>query len=225
VAPPPRPEPPDLDDFEGGDNRFDPRPLDDGSPTRIIATMVGIVGILLLGSLFWSALGSLMGALGALPQAVPVSRPAVVLTVPPAATAVVAVPTVLPSATPAAAATAAPTPTRVAAEPTATPQPSTTAEPSGRAPWVLLPQPAPGSKVNAGQITVEARGRGDAAITEIKLELDGAALPVTLEQRSDSIWRGAASVRVAAGQHAVRAIVLDEHGRTGSFRWSFDAGP
>jgi hypothetical protein len=90
---------------------------------------------------------------------------------------------------------------------------------------VLLPQPAPGSKVSAGQITVEARGRGDAAITEIKLELDGAALPVTLEQRSDSIWRGAANVRVTAGQHAVRAIVLDEHGRTGSFRWSFDASP
>src|SRR5258708_38920689 len=37
---------------------------DDGSPARLIAIMVGIVGILLLGSLAWSAVGALFSALG-----------------------------------------------------------------------------------------------------------------------------------------------------------------
>jgi hypothetical protein len=90
---------------------------------------------------------------------------------------------------------------------------------------VLLPQPAPGSKIPPGQVSVEARGRGDAAIAEIRLELDGAALSTNLEQRSDSIWRGAASARVNAGQHSVKATVIDERGRTGSFRWTFEVRP
>jgi len=202
------------------DNRFDPRPLDDGSPGRIIATMVGIVGILLLGSLFWSALGALIGALGAATQAIPVSKPAVVLTLPAVqSTTAVVVATVVPTAR---LPTMTPLPT---VEPTLAPTTAPTADSAGRAPWILLPQPAPGSRVNAGAVTVEARGRGDAAISEIRLELDGAALPVSLEQRSDSIWRGFASTRVGPGQHAVRAVVVDERGKTGSFRWTFDAGP
>src|SRR5205807_8515996 len=41
-----------------------PAPPDETSPTRLIATMVGIVGILLLGSLAWSAVGALFSALG-----------------------------------------------------------------------------------------------------------------------------------------------------------------
>jgi hypothetical protein len=74
-------------------------------------------------------------------------------------------------------------------------------------------------------VTLEARGRGDAAVKEIRLELDGAALPVSLEQRGDNTWRGASSTRVAAGPHAARAVVIDEKGRSGSYRWTFDAGP
>src|SRR2546423_8247529 len=41
-----------------------PAPPDETSPTRLIATMVGIVGIVLLGSLAWSAVGALFSALG-----------------------------------------------------------------------------------------------------------------------------------------------------------------
>ncbi len=181
--------------------------------------MVGIVGILLLGSLFWSALGALFGAFGAATQAVPTPRPVPVLVV----TVVPVTPALAVTATPAAPnSTATPVPTIEA-----TPRPSPTGVPdiAGRAPWILLPQPAPGTRVAAGQVTVEARGRGDATITEIRLELDGAALPVSLEQRGDSIWRGFAATRVAAGQHNVKAVVLDEKGRSGSFRWNFDAGP
>jgi hypothetical protein len=118
---------------------------------------------------------------------------------------------------PSAVATPAPSPP----EAPATPRPSTI----GRSPWILLPQPEPNAHVSAGPLTIEARGRGDAPITAIRLDLDGAALPVSLEQRSESTWRGVASTRVSAGQHAVRATVTDAEGRSGSFRWSFAAGP
>jgi hypothetical protein len=230
VAPPPRSRllGLDLDDEElDPDNRFDPRPLDEGSPARIIATMVGIVGILLLGSLFWSALGALFGAFGAAREAVPTPRPAPVLVV-----------TMVPSAAPTLDLAATPravlAPTPAPASTTATPQPTVepTAKPTatavqqaeGRAPWILQPQPAPGTRVPPGAVTIEARGRGDAAIKEIRLELDGAALPASLEQRGDSTWRGSAATRVTAGQHAARAVVVDEKGRSGSYRWTFDAG-
>jgi hypothetical protein len=69
---PPR-EPADQGDLER--ERFDPRPPDDGSPGRIIATMVGIVGILLLGSLFWSGSAPCSGAVGAATEAAPIGRP------------------------------------------------------------------------------------------------------------------------------------------------------
>ena len=39
-----------------------PAPPDDGSPVRLVATMVGIVGILLLGSLTWTAVGAFFSA-------------------------------------------------------------------------------------------------------------------------------------------------------------------
>jgi hypothetical protein len=74
-------------------------------------------------------------------------------------------------------------------------------------------------------MVIEARGRGDAAISSIRIELDGAPLAVSLEQRSESTWRGFANARVSAGQHAVRATVVDEEGRTGGYRWTFEAGP
>ena len=93
-----------------------------------------------------------------------------------------------------------------------------------RNPWILLPQPEPGSRISAGSVTVEARGRGDAPISTIRLELDGSALPVSIEQRSESTWRGFATTRVTPGEHAVRAVVTDADGRSGSFRWSFVAG-
>lgn len=129
----------------------------------------------------------------------------------PTATPLVASPTPAP-----------PTPTP---EPTFTPSaPATpTVAASGRAPWILLPSPPPGGRVAAGPGVVEARGRGEAPITAIQLELDGVALPVTMEQRSESIWRGWAAVSVPAGSHEVRASVTDANGRTGSYRWRFEA--
>jgi hypothetical protein len=100
-----------------------------------------------------------------------------------------------------------------------------TPETAKRNPWILLPQPEPNARVTPGPVTIEARGRGDVAITAIHLDLDGAVLAVSLEQRSESTWRGVASTRVGPGQHAVHATVTDAEGRSGSFRWSFAAGP
>jgi hypothetical protein len=74
-------------------------------------------------------------------------------------------------------------------------------------------------------VVIEARGRGDTPIASIKLDLDGVPLSVSLEQRSESTWRGVANTKVTSGHHAVRATVVDEEGRTGGFRWTFDAGP
>jgi hypothetical protein len=209
-------------------------PSDDGSPARLIATMVGIVGILLLGSLAWSAVGALVSAVGAAGSAVTsavnpraASTLGPVAAVTPSAIAVAALtlePTLLPTlaatgtAVPAATATVASTPT---AEPAATPTTAT----SARNPWILLPQPEPGAKVTTGQVVVEARARGDVAIKAMRLELDGAALPAALEQRSESTWRASANTRVAPGPHDVRASVTDVEGRTGSFKWSFTVAP
>ena len=206
-----------------------PPPDDGGSPARMIATMVGIVGILLLGSLFWSALGALVSALGEASQSLPIGRPPPTLSVPvvvvtatPVATATaVVLPTIVPTAEAVATADATTLPTELPVPPTAQPTPQL----SGRAPWVLLPQPAPGSHVSPGALVLEARGRGDLPITDIRLELDGAPLPVTVEQRSESTWRGSAQVRVSTGQHSVRAIVIDQSGHSGAYRWTFDAGP
>jgi hypothetical protein len=196
---------------------------DDGNPARLIATMVGIVGILLLGSLAWSAVGALFSALGEATAVFSPARPTptklvLVVATPTQAVAATAPPTAV--VTPVTA-TVAPTPAPLPPTPAVTPTPAA----SGRAPWILLPQPAPGARVAPGPMVIEARGRGDAAITSIRLELDGAALPVSLEQRSESTWRGFASARISAGQHAVRATVVDEEGRSGGYRWTFDAGP
>jgi hypothetical protein len=73
-------------------------------------------------------------------------------------------------------------------------------------------------------LTIEVRGRGDAPITAIRLELDGASLAVSLEKRSESTWRGSSTTQVSPGHHAVRATVVDDQNRTGSYRWTFDAG-
>jgi hypothetical protein len=190
--------------------------------------MVGIVGIVLLGSLAWSAVGALFSALGEATALLAPGRPtpirlvAVVGTVTPSSlatlqpTAIVATPgaTAVPKVVP----TTGPTPQPTLA---VTPTPGAT----GRAPWILLPQPAPGARVTPGPMVIEARGRGDAAIASIRLELDGAPLPVSLEQRSESTWRGFANASITPGQHVVRATVVDEEGRTGGYRWTFDAGP
>jgi hypothetical protein len=210
--------------------------------------MLGIVGILLLGSLAWSAVGALVSAIGAAGSVLSAAaNPAPPVTLEPA---VAASPTT--TDTPAAAATAtvstargatatvatlgapaptaglSPSPTVVptAVSPamaTGTPQPQATATTvaAGRSPWILLPAPQPGATVPAGSLTLEARGRGDAPITAMRIELDGGALPVTLEQRSESTWRGFASTKVSAGEHSARAVVTDANGRSGSFRWSF----
>ena len=199
---------------------------DDGSPARLIAIMVGIVGILLLGSLAWSAVGALFSALGEATSSFSTSRPT-----PTRLTALVATTTVVPVGTPtpvARAATSAPTAAETLVAPaTSTPQvdATPTPAPSGRAPWILLPQPAPDSRVTPGPVVIEARGRGDTPIAAIRLDLDGVPLNVSLEQRSESTWRGFANTKVTSGHHAVRATVIDEEGRSGGFRWTFDAGP
>jgi hypothetical protein len=204
--------------------------------------MIGIVGILLLGSLAWSAVGALFAALGDATAAFPLGKPPatrvaalVAATTTPrliATTVATPVGTAVPTIRPTEVAPATPQPTpTTAAQPTATTatQPTATALPTpvvaGRAPWILLPQPEPGSRVAPGSLVVEARGRGDAPITTIRLELDGVVLPVSVEQRSDSTWRGAATTQVGAGRHAVKATVQDDHGRSGGFSWTFDAGP
>jgi hypothetical protein len=202
---------------------------DDGSPARLIAIMVGIVGILLLGSLAWSAVGALFSALGEATSSFTTDRPTPTRLTAFMGTATVVVVGTRIVATPPPA-TSAPTlaETRAAAV-TPTPQPqgesTPTPAPSGRAPWILLPQPAPDSRVIPGPVVIEARGRGDTPIAAIKLDLDGVPLNVSLEQRSESTWRGFANTKVASGHHAVRATVVDDGGRSGSFRWTFDAGP
>jgi hypothetical protein len=193
--------------------------------------MLGIIGILLLGSLAWSAVGALVSAVGAAGSALSAAaNPRVPVTLQPAVAASPTVadvaPTAIPSQTVSVSLTAVPT---VSATATPHPQPAATPEPeatpttvvAGRRPWILLPAPQPGATVPAGSLTLEARGRGDAPITAMRLELDGGALPVTLEQRSESTWRGSASTSVSAGEHSVRAVVTDANGRTGSFRWTF----
>src|ERR1051326_1645778 len=191
--------------------------------------MVGIVGILLLGSLAWSAVGALLSAVGsagsalssaAAPPPPPTLAPAAAVTPMAAASPTVAAPTPTLVAT----VVASPTP---ASTPIQTPQLNSTptAVVAGRNPWILLPQPEPGAKVPPGPIVLEARGRGDVPISSMRLELDGSALPVALEQRSESTWRGSASTRVSTGQHSARATVTDADGRTGSFRWTFTVAP
>jgi len=204
--------------------------------------MVGIVGILLLGSLAWSAVGALFSAVGDAAAAITSSgTPAPKLgrgglgTPSPQPVATSGTParvaaTQTSADTPTQQPTPWLTPTQVpATDLTPTPAPSSALTPtpsaSGRAPWILLPGPAPGARVQPGPQVIEARGRGDSAIAAIRLELDGAALSVSLEQRSESVWRGSSTATVAPGQHAVRATVVDDQGRTGSFRWTFDAGP
>jgi hypothetical protein len=229
--------------------------------------MVGIVAILLLGSLTWSAVGALFNAVSSITSSISVERPtpvtlAGIVGTPTSVSTTASTPgttsTPGPRTTEAPLlggrpvndtsatmqgtpdpntdataertppATLAPTTTsRASATATAAATAATTPTPAaaGRAPWVLLPLPAPDTRIAPGPVTVEARGRGDATITAIRLELDGAALPVSLEQRSESTWRGSATTRVAAGKHNVRAVVVDEQNRSGSFRWTFEAGP
>ena len=201
--------------------------------------MVGIVGILLLGSLAWSAVGALFAAFGEATSSLSTSRPT-----PTRLTALVGTSTPIAAATPTPAAGSGATlartpnesPTPVLAPtrtPADTPTPAAvpilgltpTIAPSGRAPWILLPQPAPDSRVTPGPVVIEARGRGEAPIAAIRLDLDGAPLAVSLEQRSDSTWRGFANTKVETGHHAVHATVIDQDGKTGGFRWTFDAGP
>jgi len=200
--------------------------------------MVGIVGILLLGSLAWSAVGALFSALGEATSSVSTGRPTptrltalvATATVVPASAATTQAVTPGPRGTPmpllTLSATSSPAETPVPAAGTPTPQAGAVAPtPSGRAPWILLPQPAPDSHITPGPIVIEARGRGDTPIASIRLDLDGVPLAVSLEQRSESTWRGFANTKVSSGHHAVRATVVDEEGRSGGFRWTFDAGP
>jgi hypothetical protein len=197
---------------------------------RLIASAAAIAAILVLGGLFWTALTSFVAAwssaVSSLPQAASADRTEHFLTpAPPSfnpANPIRVTPTSAPPMP-----TPAPAPTvQPSATPEATPQPTVEPTPtsSERAPWVLLPQPAPGARVASGPLQLEARGRGDAPITDIRLELDGRSLPVSVEQRSDVIWRGVTSVEVSSGRHSVKALVVDAQGRTGSYGWTFEAG-
>lgn len=203
--------------------------------------MVGIVGILLLGSLAWSAVGALASAVGAASSALssaanppppPTLAPVSAVTPEPAASATLEAPTptaqpptVLPTATVPPTAAPPTATTQPQSTPTSPPAATPTAQVAGRNPWILLPQPEPGANVPPGSVTVEARGRGDAPITTMRIEVDGAALPTSVEQRSEVIWRGSATARVTPGQHNVRAVVTDADGRSGSYRWTFTAAP
>src|SRR5438270_12739703 len=121
-----------------------PAPPDETSPGRLIATMVGIVGILLLGSLAWSAVGALFSALGEAasslsPRPGPTRFPTAVVGAVVTATAtpraqLTDTPLPVAGATPTLQATSPQqaTPTRQATPAIATPTPTPTA--SGRAP-------------------------------------------------------------------------------------------
>ena len=242
---------------------------DDGSPTRAVGSMVALVAVLLLGSLFWSALTSVAGAVTSVaaqlpddplarsaptsqallpaspaPAAEPAATSTAAPTVASTAAAAASAPAAAPSAsaatpTPAAAvarlAPAAATPLAAAAgsqAPAATSAPTVAAVSTaanaaaeGRAPWVLLPAPAAGAAVHAGAIVVSARGRGDAPLAAMRLELDGVALPAQVEQRSDTLWLAQASTTVDVGPHAARALVTDTAGRVGGYRWTFTVAP
>lgn len=215
---------------------------DDTSAARVLVSMVALVAVLLLGNLFWSAVTSLAAAIGAVSTQLPedpFARPSPTVTVAGAAaptevaiattplatmTVAVVVPTSgrTPEPTPTPAATSTPVPTEVPTVETPTARPTAAA---GRAPWILLPQPEPGAQMPRGPIVVAARGRGDAPIADIRLELDGAALHAQIEQRSDSIWLAQASTTVTSGPHAARAVVTDAGGRVGAYRWSFSVVP
>jgi len=67
------------------------------------------------------------------------------------------------------------------------------------APWVVQPMPPPGSRVSAGPLTIEAYGHGQGPLTEVRLQLDDASLPVTLDRRSELIWIGRAATAVKPG--------------------------
>jgi hypothetical protein len=210
---------------------------------KLFASAMSILAIVVLGGAFWLAIGAFVSAWGSAVASIPnatADRTEHFLTPAPAsanpAERIRVTPTTLPTpaplaTAPAVAPTAMPSPTDQSPTPTATPEASPTpqatpeATPSNgeRAPWVLLPQPAPGARVTTGPLVLEARGRGDAPISQIRLELDGKSLPVALDQRSELIWRGAATTQVGAGHHSVKASVVDIQGRTGSYGWSFDA--
>src|SRR5438067_1422442 len=116
--------------------------------------MVGIVGILLLGSLAWSAVGALFSALGdatadfSSPRPTPARlaaqprTPSPVVVVKPVSTPVAATTPPVATAQPTAVATLPPLPT-AALTPTVGPSGARTPTPlaAGRAPWILLPQP------------------------------------------------------------------------------------
>ena len=212
-----------------------PQPADEGSPARLIAVMVGIVGILLLGSLAWSAVGALFSTLGEAAAAVTSSG-----TPPPRLAVAVGTPS--PQTATRATSTDATRYRRGDARADAGSDADSRSLDGSRVrrPRQRLRRPLRQAVAHRGSCcrcrrqapayhpgpqVIEARGRGDTAITAIKLELDGAALGVSLEQRSESTWRGASTAQVGAGHHAVRATVIDDQGRTGSFRWTFDAGP
>lgn len=96
---------------------------------------------------------------------------------------------------------------------------------SGRSPWVVSPLPEPGSRVAAGPVVLETRARGEAPITQIRLQIDGVAVQVALERQNETTWRGRATTRVTPGPHTVAVSVVDGQGRIGSYRWKFEATP
>jgi hypothetical protein len=94
---------------------------------------------------------------------------------------------------------------------------------TGRGPLLTLPQPGPGSRVAAGPLVLETGARGEAPITQMRLVLDGVALPISVERKDDRNWRGRSTTRVTPGSHTVAVSVVDGHGRVGSYRWEFSA--
>ena len=148
------------------------------------------------------------------PPTVPTLGPLLFVTPAAMATATAFPASTAPVPTPAATLTVA-----ARARPAETPAPT-----EGRAPRVLEPRPAPGSRVAAGSLTVEARGRSDLPVVQIRLIVDGAPLAATLERQGSDVWRAQAAARLAPGPHVASAVIVDNLGRTGSYRWQFMVG-
>jgi hypothetical protein len=77
--------------------------------------------------------------------------------------------------------------------------------------------------VAAGPLVLETGARGDTPLAQMRLVLDGVALPIAVERKDDKNWRGRTSTRVTPGSHTVAVSVVDGQGRVGSYRWEFSA--
>ena len=174
-------------------------PPDDSSLARLVATMVGIVGIVLLGSLAWSAVGALFTALGAAasslsPRPSPTRFPTAIVAavVTPSATSRIA-----PIDTPDAGSRVAPTDTPAAlpGDTPAQPTPAALATPT----LAAIASPTPAS------------GRICATIIQILMRC--------ATFRSKNMWKRTASIRRRARKLFVRTLRASPGNCRDAIRW------